>query len=244
MLSHSGSHFKQGDNYAISSYIFFKDESHNCNICYPGDNTAEQLQKRGTGSSGYSVKEGSGQENAAGAGDSSGDAQEDPVSEDLSDGLSSEEDEGTGDKVCVFVCGAVNCEGVYELPEGSRVIDAVRAAGGYSDDADSKYVNQAEYVYDTQRIEIPTREEADLLRENDPSEKNEEGGPQDDGRIDLNTAGKQELMTLPGIGESKADRILEYRLAHGRFSSTEELMNVSGIGSGVYENMKDRITVK
>ena len=48
MLSHSGSHFKQGDNYAISSYIFFKDESHNCNICYPGDNTAEQLQKRGT----------------------------------------------------------------------------------------------------------------------------------------------------------------------------------------------------
>jgi len=197
-----------------------------------------------SGSSGYSVKEGSGQENAAGAGDSSGDAQEDPVSEDLSDGLSSEEDEGTGDKVCVFVCGAVNCEGVYELPEGSRVIDAVRAAGGYSDDADSKYVNQAEYVYDTQRIEIPTREEADLLRENDPSEKNEEGGPQDDGRIDLNTAGKQELMTLPGIGESKADRILEYRLAHGRFSSTEELMNVSGIGSGVYENMKDRITVK
>jgi competence protein ComEA len=69
------------------------------------------------------------------------------------------------DKICVFVCGAVNCEGVYELRENSRVIDAVAAAGGYSEDADTSYVNQAEYVFDTQRIQIPTVEEATVLRE-------------------------------------------------------------------------------
>ena len=145
--------------------------------------------------------------------------------------------------VCVFVCGAVNAEGVYELPERSRVIDAVEAAGGYSDDADRTYVNQAEYVYDTQRIEIPTKEEAQMLREyeRDAGADNESG--RSDGRIDLNTADRQALMTLPGIGESKADRILEYRQAHGRFGSTEELMNVSGIGSGVYEKIKDYIKV-
>ena len=145
--------------------------------------------------------------------------------------------------VCVFVCGAVNAEGVYELPERSRVIDAVEAAGGYSDDADRTYVNQAEYVYDTQRIEIPTKEEAQMLREyeRDAGSDNESG--RSDGRIDLNTADRKALMTLPGIGESKADRILEYRQAHGRFGSTEELMNVSGIGSGVYEKIKDYIKV-
>ena len=164
----------------------------------------------------------------------------DPVNTALSGDASRSENEDS--TICVFVCGAVNREGVYELPGGSRVIDAVEAAGGYSDDADRTYVNQAEYVYDTQRVEIPTQEEGQLLREYDSSES-EDGGSQSDGRIDLNTADKQDLMTLPGIGESKAERILEYRQIHGRFSSTEELMNVSGIGSGVYEKIKEYIKV-
>ena len=164
----------------------------------------------------------------------------DPANTALSGDASRSENEDS--TICVFVCGAVNREGVYELPGGSRVIDAVEAAGGYSDDADRTYVNQAEYVYDTQRVEIPTQEEGQLLREYDSSES-EDGGSQSDGRIDLNTADKQDLMTLPGIGESKAERILEYRQIHGRFSSTEELMNVSGIGSGVYEKIKEYIKV-
>ena len=150
--------------------------------------------------------------------------------------------------ICVFVCGAVNCEGVYELRENSRVIDAVAAAGGYSEDADTSYVNQAEYVFDTQRIQIPTVEEATELREAAASglvgTAGSGAGSAEEGRIDLNTADKQELMTIPGIGESKADSILAYRQTHGRFGSTEEIMNVSGIGSGVYEKLKDRITVK
>ena len=151
------------------------------------------------------------------------------------------------DTICVFVCGAVNCEGVYELPESARVIDAVEAAGGYSEEADRVYVNQAEYVYDTQRVEIPTVEEAQHLREitaEAGASERESGSARDSGLIDINTADKTELMRIPGIGESKADRIIEYRQIHGRFGSAEELMNVSGIGSGMFEKMKDCITVK
>ena len=141
----------------------------------------------------------------------------------------------------------MNCEGVYELPEFSRVIDAVEAAGGYSEEADRVYVNQAEYVYDTQRIEIPTIEEAQRLREIAAEagvSDGESASARDSGLIDINSADKQELMRIPGIGESKADRIIEYRQIHGRFGSAEELMNVSGIGSGMFEKMKDCITVK
>ncbi|MBQ9050802.1 MAG: helix-hairpin-helix domain-containing protein [Lachnospiraceae bacterium] len=158
-----------------------------------------------------------------------------------------EEQPEHAETICVFVCGAVNCEGVYELPESARVIDAVEAAGGYSEDADRIYVNQAEYVYDTQRVEIPTFEEAQRLREIEAeaaAEQGDSGSVRENGLIDINTADKQELMRIPGIGESKADRIIEYRQIHGRFGSIEELMNVSGIGSGIYEKMKDCIAVK
>ena len=160
--------------------------------------------------------------------------------------------------ICVFVCGAVNREGVYELPEGARVIDAVNAAGGYSGDADTNYVNQAQYVTDTERVEIPTREEADALREagNAAGGSGSISGLQgsgsasqgrqapSSGAVNINTAGIDELMTLPGIGENKAAKIIEYREDHGRFGATEEIMNVSGIGNSVYDRMKDHITVE
>lgn len=174
--------------------------------------------------------------------DGSGD-QPDPGRQDTAD----EDLPQKNDTICVFVCGAVYCEGVYELPESSRVIDAVEAAGGYAEDADRVYVNQAEYVYDTQRIEIPTTEEAQHLREiaaEAVAADRDSGSVRESGLIDINTADKQELMRIPGIGESKADRIIEYRQIHGRFGSAEELMNVSGIGSGMFEKMKDCITVK
>lgn len=196
-----------------------------------------------SGSGTYSSKSDSGDGTYSAAESAEGDVQEysDRTGPDQAGTGSSSGDANS--MICVFVCGAVNCEGVYELPERSRVIDAVEAAGGYSDDADRIYVNQAEYVHDTQRVEIPTKEEAQLLREYDSSASEDGEDSQSDGRIDLNTADRQALMTLPGIGESKADRILEYRQIHGRFSSTEELMNVSGIGSGVYEKIREYIKV-
>ena len=194
-----------------------------------------------SGSSGSSVSVGDSSETAADTEGADGVAQE--PRQDLSDAVLPEK----SDTICVFVCGAVNCEGVYELPESARVIDAVEAAGGYSEEADRVYVNQAEYVYDTQRVEIPTIEEAQHLREiaaKAGASEGESGSARENGLIDINTADKLELMRIPGIGENKADRIIEYRQIHGRFGSVEELMNVSGIGSGMFEKMKDCITVK
>ena len=150
-------------------------------------------------------------------------------------------------KICVFVCGAVNKEGVYFLNEGARVIDAVTAAGGYREDADRTYVNQAEYVYDAERVSIPTIDEAREFREETHKAqggRERSAGRSEDGRININTASKAELMEIPGIGESKADRIIAYRENHGRFGSIEEITNVSGIGSAIYEGMKDYITVE
>ena len=212
----------------------------------------ETVYASGNGS--YSVEESSGKSNYSAKGNYSGKSDYSGSEGDQTNGSGTSDRTGAmngttseagsrENAVCVFVCGAVNAEGVYELPERSRVIDAVEAAGGYSDDADRTYVNQAEYVYDTQRIEIPTKEEAQMLREYERDAGADNASGRSDGRIDLNTADRQALMTLPGIGESKADRILEYRQAHGRFGSTEELMNVSGIGSGVYEKIKDYIKV-
>ncbi len=150
--------------------------------------------------------------------------------------------------IAVFVCGAVRNEGVYELSEGSRVIDAVNAAGGFTEDADRVFINQAQFVYDAQRIEIPTLEQADALRQNGTAS----GGGSGDltggtevsggGKININTAGVQELMMIPGIGRSKAEKIIEYREENGRFGSIEEITNVNGIGDSMYEKMKDCIT--
>jgi competence protein ComEA len=158
-----------------------------------------------------------------------------------------EDEAAANSSVCVFVCGAVEREGVYKLPEGSRVIDAVIAAGGFSEDADRTYVNLAEFVYDTQRVEIPTLDEAEAMRLQGASDQEPAGAAQrrgTDGRVNINHASRQELMELPGIGESKAERIIAYRQAHGDFTSCEEVMNVNGIGEAMYENIKDHITVE
>ncbi len=158
-----------------------------------------------------------------------------------------EDEVAAASSVCVFVCGAVEREGVYRLPEGSRVIDAVRAAGGFTEDADRTYVNLAEFIYDTQRVEIPTLEQADAMRLQGASDPESSGSAERrgaDGRVNINHAARQELMELPGIGESKAERIIAYRQAHGDFTSCEEVMNVNGIGEAMYENIKDHITVE
>lgn len=135
----------------------------------------------------------------------------------------------------VYVCGHVAVPSVYELPEGSRVCDAVAAAGGMTEDAACDYLNLAEKIEDGIRIYVPGAEEVQ-----DPS-----GGiGAQDGKINLNTATKEELMTLDGIGESKAQSILRYREEHGRFQSVEEIMNVAGIKEGVFQKIKDNVVVR
>ena len=153
----------------------------------------------------------------------------------------------------VYVCGEVVNPGVYELKYGSRVIDAVAAAGGYTEEACDSYLNLAGYVVDEQKIYIPSEEEVesllnekqDILLQNQDSEavKSENSG-QSNPTIDLNTASKEELMTLPGIGESKAEKIIAYREENGKFKSTDGIMQISGIKDGLYNKIKDRICVR
>ena len=138
----------------------------------------------------------------------------------------------------VYRCGAVAAPGVYKLPAKSRIYEAVLLAGGLLEDACEDSVNQAEEVADGQMIRILTKAEAEeekALSQNDAQPS--------DGRINLNTADEQELMSLPGIGASKAQSILAYREEKGGFSSTEDIMNITGIKEGVYAKIKDCITV-
>ena len=135
-------------------------------------------------------------------------------------------------EICVYVCGAVNAPGVYTLPAGSRVYEAVRMAGGLSDEADERVVNQAEILTDGRQVTIPTK--AEVLKE----EEGAAGGP-----VNINTAGVSELMRLSGVGESRAKDIIAYRKEHGAFSVPEDIMKVPGIKEAVFEKIKDDITV-
>lgn len=139
--------------------------------------------------------------------------------------------------IYVYVCGAVMTPGVYELQEGARAYEAVEAAGGFSEDACEGEVNLAEELSDGQQVKIPTFAEVYAAQQQMLS------GTDSDGRINLNTASKEQLMTLPGIGESKADAIISYRSKNGGFTSAEDVMNISGIKEGLYAQIREMICV-
>ena len=139
------------------------------------------------------------------------------------------------EKFVVYVCGAVRHAGVYELTAGSRVCDAISAAGGLTEDADATAVNQADYLKDSQQITVPFLSET--------VEGSSAAGGDAGGRININTAGPEELMKLRGIGASRAADIIAYREAHGPFESIEDIMLVSGIKTAAFEKIRDEITV-
>ena len=130
----------------------------------------------------------------------------------------------------VYVCGEVNDPGVYHLPNKSRVCDAIESAGGMTDDAGRDFWNLASEVYDGQMIYVPTKEEVESGSVPKQDTENTDVSSGDSSKININTASKEELMTLAGIGESKADNIIKYRQENGSFSAVEDLTNVSGIG--------------
>lgn len=151
------------------------------------------------------------------------------------------------DTCFVFVCGAVQDPGVYELAKGSRVFEAIDLAGGFCEDACEEYVNQAQEIADAMKIYIPTREEAE--NGNFHSEEGNTGmevqaEKEISSLININTADKERLQHLPGIGESRAEAIIEYRERTGRFTKIEDIMQVSGIKEGAFEKIKDRICVE
>lgn len=155
---------------------------------------------------------------------------------------SSAESESEEDTVVVHVCGAVQAEGVYTLPAGSRYQDAVEAAGGFTEEAAADFLNLATVLTDGEKIVVPTKEEAVSLEAEEASSL-AAAEEESDGLVDINTADREELMTLPGIGEVKADAIIAYREEYGDFETIEDIMNVSGIKEGAFAKIKDQIKV-
>lgn len=149
---------------------------------------------------------------------------------------SSASDKQDSDMISVFVCGAVVNEGVYELPEDARKNAALDAAGGFAEDADTSSVNLADRVCDGEKIYFPR--EGETATEQSSAEGSESV------LVNINTADISGLTELPGIGETRAERIVAYRQSHGSFSTKEELKNVSGIGDSIYEGLEDYITVE
>ena len=139
----------------------------------------------------------------------------------------------TAAPLTVFVVGAVQSPGVYSLPYGSRIENAVKAAGGLTSIANIEGVNLAGLLRDGQQVFVPSRIEPSSTLP--PSERI--------GLVDLNRATLQDLMTLPGIGETRAQDILDYRQQIGSFTNLEELMNVRGIGQSTFDKLKMYITI-
>ena len=174
-------------------------------------------------------------------------------------------DEEVQVEVVVHVCGQVMSPGVYTLKSGSRLYEAIESAGGMTEEADSEYLNQADLVRDGSKIYVPSREETKELNADDRMSSDDilnavtssqeiradEGldgrrcGDSDEtgDKVNINTATKEQLMTLKGVGESKADSIISYREANGPFSSIEDIMNITGIKEGLFNKVKDQITV-
>ena len=160
----------------------------------------------------------------------------------------------------VHICGAVAAPGVYELPAGSRIIDAVEAGGGFLPEADEACCNLAEAIEDGCQIYIMTKTESCAdgqtekkagiqtspdggLQTTDRNVRSNSAPALDSGLVNLNTADAAALMTLPGIGESRAKAIISYREQHGAFVKIEDIMKISGIKQAAFSKIKDKITV-
>ena len=139
--------------------------------------------------------------------------------------------------IYVHICGAVINPGVYQVPVGTRVYQALELAGGSSDDAYLSGINLADKLADGQKVYIPAEgENAEGILSIDS------GGVQSV-MININTASEAELMTLPGIGQSRAKDIINYRVKNGLFESIDDIMKVSGIKEAAFEKIKDLIKV-
>lgn len=144
----------------------------------------------------------------------------------------------------VHVCGEVANPGIYELPAGSRIYEAVKAAGGFTENAEEESVNLASPIEDGVQIRIYSKDEAETLAAGAaPFDGFEASGEGKEPVVNLNTATKEELMTLSGIGESRAEDIIRYREENGGFQNIEDIMKVSGIKDAAFQKIKDRITV-
>lgn len=145
------------------------------------------------------------------------------------------EDDSFKDTIFVYVCGAVKKPGVYELKSGSRVYEAINAAGGMSSIAAENAINQAELLSDGQQIFVSDKAGTnDAINSIDSAKST---------LININTASATELMNITGIGQTKAESIVSFRESNGKFKKTEDITKVTGIGEATYLKIKDQITV-
>ena len=165
---------------------------------------------------------------------------------DLPAGTQASASEGTPSQTAVlqvYLCGSVAAPGVYAVPEGSRVADALAAAGGFADGADPAAVNLAAWVSDGQMIYFPAVSErvphAASAGRTDPASPSADAASA--ALVPINSASEEELMTLPGIGAAKAAAIIAYREANGPFAELSDLCRVPGIKEALYSGLKDRI---
>ena len=141
---------------------------------------------------------------------------------------------GPGAVVYVHVLGEVAGPGVYQLRDGDRVVDAIAAAGGFTSTADQEAVNLARFLSDGEQILVPVRGAA-------PTAGPVAGAV--GGKVNINTASSAELETLPRVGPAMAERIIAWRDTNGRFSSVDDLLNVTGIGDKTFEALRELVTV-
>lgn len=162
-------------------------------------------------------------------------------------------------KIYIDVKGAIQNPGMYEMEEGMRVIHAIEKGGGLTENADTSYINLSQKLSDEMVIYVYSKEESTQIKKQDPiitnhyiyknndaliryENKDNKEEVKESFPVNLNTATKEELMTIPGIGESKADLIISYR-NEKPFETIEDLKNVKGIGDATFEKLKGYITV-
>lgn len=147
--------------------------------------------------------------------------------------------------IFVDIKGAVQAPGVYEMASDDRVVDLIDKAQGFNEEADATQINLAQKIEDQMMVYIP--KEGEVVEENllqaSPSSDSAASSENQEGVININTANISGLMTLNGIGEKKAQSILDYREENGSFQTIEDIKNISGIGDKSFENIKDSITV-
>ena len=142
------------------------------------------------------------------------------------------------DLITVDVKGAVKTPGIYDLPVGSRINDAVQKAGGLTDNADSKSINLAQKISDEALVYVPTKEEATSQESQSNPPNNKESK-----KVNLNKASLEELKQVKGLGAKRAQDIIDHRDSNGKFKSVDELKKVSGIGAKTIEKLKEYVTV-
>ncbi|MCH5266481.1 MAG: ComEA family DNA-binding protein [Lachnospiraceae bacterium] len=155
--------------------------------------------------------------------------------------------EGT-ETVYIHVCGEVKKPGVYTFDKEPRVIEAVQKAGGFTKEADRSSINQAESVPDGTQLRIearggPGKGGTGMNQTGTSAGSGNSGQTDSSGKININTASKEELMTINGIGEARAAEILSYRESNGAFQKIEDIMKISGIKTGIFDKIKEYIMV-